>query len=247
MAKFKGGDRIHLANWLRSAETLRYIEAWEMKHNPRFKGVEFDIFKKDAGTNTFRVSAGELIKAGARSLSVQKGRYGGTYGAIQVALHFANWLDAKFYLNLIDEYLDYLKDNFGEDASRWRFSRELAAENYGLQQAAKRAALPDHADQMSLRRAYADESDILNLALFNETAAEWRKRNPKKKGNMRDYKTPEELKALAQLEYLNAQYIKHGADPRTRLTLLTEEATRLLEFYSGHHIKRQLQKKRRKS
>lgn len=97
MANFKGGGRIHLANWLRSAETLRYLEAWELKHNLKFKGVEFDIFKKEAGTNTFRVSAGELIKAGSRCLSVQKGRYGGTYGAIQVALHFANWLDAKFY------------------------------------------------------------------------------------------------------------------------------------------------------
>ena len=246
MANAKAGDRLHLANWLRAVETLRFIEAWENKHNPHFKGVEFDIFKKEAGTNTFRVSAGELIKAGARSLTVQRGRYGGTYGAIQLALHFANWLDARFYLEVIDEYLEMLKSTYGEDASRWRFARELAAENYGLMEGVKRNALPSHTDKLGVRRAYASESDLINLAVFNQTANQWRRNNTGKRGNMRDYATPEELKVVAQLEYLNEQYIMHGADVETRLALLTDEAVRLLDYYNGHHIKRQLQKKRRK-
>ncbi len=246
MANAKAGDRLHLANWLRAAETLRFIEAWETKHNPRFKGVEFDIFKKEAGTNTFRVSAGELIKAGARSLTVQRGRYGGTYAAVQLALHFANWLDARFYLEVIDEYLDMLKANYGEDAARWRFARELAAENYGLMEGARRKALPDHTDALGVRRAYANEADLINVAVFDQTAGQWRRENPKKRGNMRDYATPEQLKVVAQLEYLNEQYIKHGADEETRLVMLTEEALRLLDFYHGHHIKRQLQKNKRR-
>ena len=235
-----------MANWLRAMETLRFIEAWEIKHNPSFKGVEFDMFKKEAGSNAFRVSAGELIKAGSRSLIVQRGRYGGTYAAIQLALHFANWLDARFYLEVLDEYLILLKATYGEEAARWRFARELAAENYGLQQGAKRGALPDDIDQIGVRRAYASEADLINLAVFQQSADEWRQKNPKKKGNMRDYATPEELKTVAQLEYLNSQYIERKVDQESRLVLLAEEADRLLQFYYGHHLKRQLQKNRRR-
>lgn len=245
MAKVRGGTD-HLKNWLRTAETIRFIEAWEQKHNPLFKRVEFDPIKEGIGLNTFKMSAQQLIDSGARSIQVQRGRYGGTYGAVQLALHFANWLDARFYLEVIDEYLALIKSLYGEDAARWRFARELAAENYELQKDAKRKALPKSLDIMGLRKSFASEADLINVAVFKQSAHEWRKTNPDKKGNMRDYATPEELKVLAQLEYLNAQYIKHGADQETRLFLLYEEAGRLLEFYTGHHIKRQIQKEKRR-
>ena len=196
--------------------------------------------------NTFKVSVQQLLEVGVRCLQARRGRYGGTYGAVQLAFHFANWLDARFYLEVIDEYIELLRSTYGEDAARWRFARELAAENYGLQQAATRKALPDEVDILGVRRSFAQEADLINVAVFDQTAEEWRTENPGRPGNMRDYATPEQLKAVAQLEYLNGQYIEHGADQETRLFLLTQEAGRLLEFYHGHHIKRQLRKQKRR-
>lgn len=240
LAKAKG-DNTHLSNWLRNVETVLFIEAWEKKHNSNFNYVEFDTIKKGMGENTYRLSVQDLSNVGTKCITAQRGRYGGTYGAIQLAFHFANWLDANFYLEVIDEYLAFL-----EDAARWRFARELAAENFGIQQNAKRKAIPQDFDDMSLRRAFSSEADIINLAVFNQTAAEWRISELNPKGNMRDYATPEELKVVAQLEYLNAQYIEHGADAETRLVLLTKEAGRLLDYYRGEHAKRELRKHRRK-
>lgn len=245
LAKIKGGSD-HLKNWLRNAETIAFIEAWEKKHNPDFNWVEFDPIKEGIGLHTYKVSVKQLVKAGTKCITAQRGRYGGTYGAPQLALHFANWLDARFYLEVIDEYLQLIQDTYGEDAGRWRFARELAAENYDLQKNAKKRLLPEEMDTMSLRQAFSSEADIINLAVFNQTAKNWRIKNSKKTGNMRDYATPEELKVVAQLEYLNAQYIEHGADQQSRLLLLTKEAGRLLEFYTGHHIRRELKKQKKK-
>ena len=244
LANVKGDGKAHIGNWLRTFTTLEFLEAWERKHNPGFKGVEFDTFKNAAGGNTFRVSAGQLIDAGARSLRVKRGRYGGTYGAIQVALHFANWLDAPFYLETLDSYLHMLNEQHGLEAARRRFSRELAADNYALVNAATLVALPEKVDGQVVRRSIAGEMDIINLAVFGMTAGEWRSRFPKVPAhkNMRDFATPEELVVISELQLLNAKYIENAADADTRLGLLLTDAERLLEHHRGQQQKRDLRK-----
>ena len=244
LANVKGDGKAHIGNWLRTFTTLEFLEAWERKHNPGFKGVEFDTFKNAAGGNTFRVSAGQLIDAGARSLRVKRGRYGGTYGAIQVALHFANWLDAPFYLETLDSYLHMLNEQHGLEAARRRFSRELAADNYALVNAATLVALPEKVDGQVVRRSIAGEMDIINLAVFGMTAGEWRSRFPKVPAhkNMRDFATPEELVVISELQLLNAKYIENAADADTRLGLLLTDAERLLTHHRGQQQKRDLRK-----
>ena len=244
LANVKGDGKAHIGNWLRTFTTLEFLQAWEQKHNPDFKGAEFDTFKNAAGGNTFRVSAGQLIEAGARSLRVKRGRYGGTYGAIQVALHFANWLDAAFYLETLDSYLLMLNEQHGLDAARRRFSRELAADNYALVNEAALLALPERADGQVKRRSMASEMDLLNLAVFGLTAAEWRSRFPQAPAhkNMRDYATPEELIVLSELQLLNAKYIENTADAETRLGLLLTDAARLLDHHTGQQRKRERRK-----
>lgn len=238
------GSYDHLKNWLRNANTIAFIEAWENKHgNPNW--VEFDPIKEGIGLNTYKVSAEKLIEHGVSCIRVSRGRYGGTYAAIQVALHFANWLDAQFYLDVLDEYLGFIREEYGEDTGRWRFARELAAENYDLIRTANLNALPSEVDVMSIRRSQAKEGDLINMVMFGQTAQQWRAENPdkhKKGHNMRDYATPEDLKVLAQLQLLNARYIEHGADHESRLQLLLQEAERLRKFYYGKHAERQFKK-----
>ena len=244
LANVKGDGKAHIGNWLRTFTTLEFLQAWEQKHNPDFKGAEFDTFKNAAGGNTFRVSAGQLIEAGAQSLRVKRGRYGGTYGAIQVALHFANWLDAAFYLETLDSYLLMLNEQHGLDAARRHFSRELAADNYALVNEAAMLALPEKVDGQVVRRSMAGEMDIINLAVFGMTAGEWRSRFPQAPAhkNMRDYATPEELIVISELQLLNAKYIENTADAETRLKLLLADAQRLLDHHQGQQLKRNLRK-----
>ena len=244
LANVKGDGKAHIGNWLRTFTTLEFLEAWERKHNVDFKGAEFDTFKNQAGGNTFRVSAGQLIDAGAQSLRVKRGRYGGTYGAVQVALHFANWLDASFYLETVDSYLHMLNEHQGIDAARRRFSRELAADNYALLNEAALIALPEQADGQVVRRSIAGEMDIVNLAVFGMTAAEWRAKFPKAPAgkNMRDFATPAELVVISELQLLNAKYIENAGDPETRLTLLRADAERLLEHHQGQQLKRDIRR-----
>ena len=242
LANVKGDGKAHIGNWLRTFTTLEFLQAWEEKHNPDFKGAEFDTFKNAAGGNTFRVSAGQLIEAGAQCLRVKRGRYGGTYGAVQVALHFANWLDAAFYLETVDAYLYMLNEQYGVDAARRRFSRELAADNYALVNEAAMVALPEKVDGQVIRRSIAGEMDLINLAVFGMTAGEWRARFPKAPAhkNMRDYATPEELVVISELQLLNAKYIENTADVDTRFGLLLTDAERLLAHHRGQQQKRAL-------
>lgn len=243
LSKARGGYD-HLKNWLRNANTIAFIEAWEEKHG-NSNWVEFDLIKDGIGLNTYRMSAEKLIEYGVSCLSVSRGRYGGTYAAVQVALHFANWLDARFYLEVLDEYLGFIKEEYGEDTGRWRFARELAAENYDLIKESNLKALPNEIDVTGIRKSQAKEGDIINLAAFGQTAQQWRADNPDKhrKGlNMRDCATPEDLKVVAQLQLLNSRYIEHGADYESRLELLLVEAKRLQAFYYGKHAERQFKK-----
>jgi hypothetical protein len=192
-----------------------------------------DIIKRVAGGNSYRLSVGTLKEVGCRSIFARKGRYGGTFASVQLALHFANWMSPKFYLNTLDAYIDNQKRLYGPDAARKRFARELAAEDYELVRQAAQKALPPKSDVLVKRRTMASEMDMINMAMFQITAKEWRKKvmptNPK--DNMRNYATQEELKIIAKLELLNAKYIDHTGDPKVRLELLCQDARKLLKHY----------------
>ncbi len=131
-AKDSGGGADHVGNWLRKANTIDFIEAWEMRHNPDFNDVEFDGVKRRAGRNAFRISAAELEKLGTSGILAKQGRYGGTYCANDWTIHFANWLDPHFYVETIDIFRKLSDRLYGREALYVRFSRELVAENYGL-------------------------------------------------------------------------------------------------------------------
>jgi hypothetical protein len=131
-AKDPGGGATHVANWLRNANTIGFIEAWELRHNPDFKYAEFDRVKKSAGRNAFRIGAAQLAEAGTSGILAKQGRYGGTYCAIDWSIHFANWLDPHFYVETIDTFRKLSDRLHGREELYERFDRELVAEDYGL-------------------------------------------------------------------------------------------------------------------
>ena len=242
-----GGGTDFVKNWLRVLDTIDFIEEWEKLNNPDFKGVEFDPFKNRAGRNSFRVSAGELVQAGATGMLVKKGRYGGTFCNIDWTIHFTQWLHPRFYVRTMKEYRELSRRAYGKDALYQRFSRELAAENYGLitqansQRKIPRQPLPmteghkpgDKRAQL-LRHLNQQDADILNLALWELTAQQWRTKFPKlSRGgrNMRDYATPEELKVLNTLQIIMRQLQEDQYTGAEKLDRLRDKATEMMQFY----------------
>lgn len=233
IANLKRGGKENIRSWMRLTTSIEFFTAWEQTHNPEFKGGEFAGFRSESGSNTFHLSASELIEAGAVGIVVKKGRYGGTYCAPQWAIHFANWLDAAFYLQTVDAYLHFSQIHFGEHAQLKRFSRELAAENFGLVAGASKRRLPAGGDFLFERRLASVEADILNLAMWGMTAREWRIKFPQEdqRKNMRDFATPEELKTLASLEILSQEMQENGYSTEERLDRLRTKAQEYIQHY----------------
>ncbi len=227
-----------IPDWLRNRNTLEYIKTWEQLNNPDFKYGEFAMFENRSGLNTFKVSAGELIKtSGVKCLQVSKGRYGGTYSILEVAFHFAMWLSPKFHLLVVGQYLQMLEEKYGDETINWKVRRELSKVNYHLHTEAIKQMMPPLLDKTGQKYVYANEADLLNLAVFGMTASQWRTQKPDKKGNVRDHAPTEHLLVLANLENLNAEYIKSDMDPDKRLHLLNEKAIEqmdlLLKYEAG--------------
>jgi hypothetical protein len=235
IANLKRGGKENIKSWMRLFGSVEFFIAWERKHNSNFKEGDFAPFRNEAGSNTFHLSASELVEAGAIGIFVKRGRYGGTYCAPQWAIHFANWLDADFYLQTVDAYLYYSELNQGKYAQLQRFSRELAGENLKLVTQAAFKQLPESADGLFKRHIASVESDLLNLSMWGMTAQEWRIKFPdqftNEKGNMREYATPEELKTLASLEVLSQEMQQTGYSSEERLDRLRIKAQELLEHY----------------
>jgi hypothetical protein len=210
---------------------LEYIKTWEQINNPGFNYGEFAIIENKSGLNTFKVSAGELVEScGVRCLQVSKGRYGGTYGVLEVAFHFAMWLSPKFHLLVVGQYLQLLEEKYGSEAIQWKVRRELSKVNYHIHTEAVKQVMPPRLGRIEQGFRYANEADLLNLALFGITAAQWRLENPDQKGNIRDHASTEQLLVLANLENLNAEYLKNGLDSMERLRLLNERAIEQMEL-----------------
>ena len=213
-----------IKNWMRSKMTVMFLGLWEQLNNPAFKLVEFDQFKNAAGMNSFVLPPQVWIeKTNAIGLISKSGRYGGTYAHRDIAFEFASWVSVEFELYLIKEF-QRLKEN-EQKSLGWSAKRELSKINYHIHTDAIRANLiPKEVDAYHSSLIYAEEADVLNVALFGMTAKEWREANPDKRGNMRDYATINQLICLSNLENLNAVFINEGIHQRDRLQKLNKIA-----------------------
>ncbi|CAG1005043.1 hypothetical protein BURK2_03349 [Burkholderiales bacterium] len=220
------GDESILYNWLRNRNTIEFLGIWEQIYNPDFKPLEFDRFRSQAGLNSFSLSPKKWIEAtGAIGIYSKAGRGGGTYAHRDIAFEFGSWLSPEFKLYLIKEF-QRLKDEESRATSlEWSFQRTLAKVNYKIHtDAIKERLIPPRLTKAQTSVVYASEADLLNVALFGFTAAQWRQANPDQPGNMRDAATLEQLVVLSNLESINAVLIHQGLAAPDRLAQLNSIA-----------------------
>ena len=227
MASAKEGDSRAadvIKNWIRSRYTIEFLGTWEVIHNPNFKVVEFDHFRKSAGLPSFVLSASEWIeRTNAIGIIVKKGRYGGTYAHKDIAFEFGSAISVSFKLYLIEEF-QRLKTEEQRQLG-WSVKRELSKINYRIHtDAIKQNLIPPEVTPVQASIIYANEADVLNVAMFGMTAKQWRETNPDLKGNIRDYATVNELICLSNMENLNAVFIEQGMTQRERLVKLNQIA-----------------------
>ncbi len=201
-----------IKNWIRNRYTLEFLGTWEQMNNPNFKVVEFDHFKMQAGLNTFVLSVSEWVeKTDAIGLIVKKGRYGGTYAHKDIAFEFGSTISAPFKLYLIKEFQRLKADENDRLKLDWNLQRTLAKINYRIHtDAIKEKLIPVTLSKDKINIVYADEADLLNVALFGLTAKQWREATPKAEGNIRDEATLEQLVVLSNMESINAVLIHQG-------------------------------------
>ncbi len=223
MLKAKDGNYF-ISNWLRNRNTVEFLGIWEQVYNPDFNCVEFDIIKSQTGLNSYRLSTAEWIeKTKAIGLISKTGRYGGTYAHKDIAFEFGMWISAEFKIYLIREY-QRLKTEEQKQLG-WSAKRELAKLNYRIHtDAIKQNLLPPEIDRRRASIVYANEADVLNVAMFGMTAQEWRESHPDLKGNIRDYASINELICLSNMESLNAVFINEGLPQAERLLKLNKVA-----------------------
>lgn len=223
MLKAKDGD-FFFSNWLRNRNTIEFLGIWEKLMNPDFNCAEFDIIKSQAGLNRFRLSAKEWMeKTHAIGILSKAGRYGGTYAHKDIAFEFAMWISPEFKVYLIREF-QRLKDDEQKQIG-WSAKRELSKINYRIHtDAIKHNLIPVEVTQVQVSIIYAEEADVLNVAMFGITARQWRETHPDLKGNIRDYASINELICLANMENINALLIDEGVSQGERLLRLNQIA-----------------------
>jgi hypothetical protein len=224
-----------IKNWLRNRYTLEFLGTWEQMHNPDFKVVEFDHFKMQAGLPSFVLSVSEWIeKTNAKGITVKKGKYGGTYAHVDIAFEFGSAISASFKLYLIKEFQRLKEDENNRLQLTWNLHRTLSKINYQIHtDAIKEHIIPDILSKEQAAQVYASEADVLNVALFGKTAKQWQTENPDAEGNMRDQATIEQLLVLANLESLNAEFIKMKLPQTDRLIKLNQTAITQLKAILG--------------
>ena len=227
MASAKEGDSRSadvIKNWIRNRYTIEFLGTWEFIHNPNFKVVEFDHFRRNAGLPSFVLSASEWIeRTDAIGIFVKKGRYGGTYAHKDIAFEFGSAISVTFKLYLIEEFQRLKTDELRQLG--WSAKRELSKINYRIHtDAIKHNLIPNEVTQKQANVIYANEADVLNVAMFGITAKQWREANPDLNGNIRDYATVNELICLSNMENLNAVFIEQGISQSERLIKLNQIA-----------------------
>ena len=212
-------------NWLRVIDTIEFLGLWETIHNPNFKGVEFDSFRKEAGTNAFTLSPQRWIEnTNAIGIVSKSGRGGGTFAHPDIAMEFASWISAEFKLYLIQDYKRIKSDENSKLSLGWNLNREISKINYKIHTDAIKEYLLKDLTNEQLSCKYASEADMLNVALFNKRAKQWREENPDLKGNMRDYASLNELLVLANMESYNAILIGKCMEQKERMIELRKLA-----------------------
>ena len=223
MLKAKDGE-FFFSNWLRNRNTIEFLGIWERLINPNFNCAEFDIIKSQAGLNRFRLSAKEWTeKTNAIGIISKAGRYGGTYAHKDIAFEFAMWISPEFKVYLIREF-QRLKDEEQKQLG-WTAKRELSKINYRIHtDAIKQNLIPEEVTAAQASIIYAEEADVLNVAMFGQTAKQWREAHPELKGNIRDYASINELICLANMENINAVLIDERVPQGDRLVRLNQIA-----------------------
>lgn len=230
-------------NWLRNRGTIEFLGLWEKINNPHFKGVEFDSFLFEAGSNSFTLSPRKWIEAtNAKGIISKQGRGGGTFAQKDIAFEFASWISAEFKLYLIKEYQRLKQEESNRLNLEWNLQRTLAKVNYKIHtDAIKENLMPATLNKNQTAIIYANEADVLNMALFGKTAKQWREENPKEKGNIRDDATIQQLVVLSNLESINALLINQEINQQKRLKQLNEIAISQMKSLLNNNIIKQLE------
>ena len=242
MAKSQLQEHI-IFRWLSLKSTIEYLGEWEMLYNPDFNCTEFGTIKNAAGSNNFVLSVKTWIeRTNAIGIRSKAGRYGGTYAHRDIAYHFGMWISPKFQLLLVKEYQRLKTEE--QRLLGWSAKRELSKINYRIHtDAIKQNLIPMEVTPIQASIIYANEADVLNVAMFGMTAKQWRKANPKLKGNIRDYATINELICLSNMENLNAVFIEQGMPQSKRLVRLNQIAIHQMSILeSGNNYSRKLLK-----
>ncbi len=242
MIKAKEGD-FFISDWLRNRNTVEYLGIWESINNPLFNYGEFAIIKSMAGLHSYRISAREWIeKTNSIGIKATAGRYGGTYAHKDIAFEFGMWISAEFKIYLIREFQRLKEDENCRLKLEWNLQRTLAKINYHIHtDAIKENLIPQEVSGKQMSLTYASEADLLNVALFGLTAADWRSANPGEAGNVRDHASLEQLVVLSNLESINAVMIQQGLSQGERLKQLNQIAIMQMKSLLGHKTIRKLE------
>jgi len=235
MLKSKDGN-FFITDWLRNRNTIEYLGIWERVNNPNFNCGEFAIIKSQAGLNSYKISVKEWVaKTNAIGLQAKAGRYGGTYAHADIAFEFGMWISAEFKIYLIKEF-QRLKQQESKNLE-WNIKRQLTKINYRIHtDAIKEKLIPASLNATQISFVYANEADVLNMALFGKTAKQWREQNPELEGNLRDYANVSQLVCLSNLESLNAVFIGEGLNQAERLTRLNRIAIAQMKVLVGDGV-----------
>lgn len=237
------GDDTLIYSWMRNRNTLEFIGIWEELNNPDFKGNEFVTFKMQAGLNSFNLTPRKWVNAtNAIGIISKAGRYGGgTYAHKDIAFEFGSWLSPEFKLYLIREFQRLKEDENNRLKLEWNLQRTLTKINYRIHTDAIRENLiPPEVSRKQMNLTYASEADLLNVALFGLTAADWRSANPDAEGNVRDHATLEQLVVLSNLESINAVMIHQGLNQGDRLCQLNVTAITQMKSLLGYNALKKL-------
>ena len=235
LARYADEDdpRYPIQNWMRNKDVISYLGLWESIHNENFKGVEFDTFKNEAGSNKFKISSQKWIrKTNAIGIISKSGNNGGTYARSDIALEFASWLSPEFKLYVIQEFQRLKKNEAYQNKIDWHANRVLAKVSYVVHTDAIKSIIVPTLTEKQKKFVYAEEADVLNVALFGMTAKEWRESNPNlaEEGNIRDYTDLLHLVILSNLENINAELIEIGIPQSERLVRLNDMAKKQMEL-----------------
>jgi hypothetical protein len=247
MIKSKDGS-FFISDWLRNANTLDYIKAWESMNNPSFNYGEFAIIRQEAGSNSFKISVKELIeRANVNCIIAKAGRYGGTYAHKDIAFNFGMWISPVFQLYVVKEYQRLKEVESNQYNLEWNVKRILSKVNYTIQTDAVKDYIIPHSTLPEAKKSleYAEEADVLNLALFQCTAKQWREANPQlalQGMNIRDVASINELAVLSNLESANADMMRNGISRQVRFQKLYEIARYQLEILNKQDFLKSIKK-----